>query len=343
MSQTAVIPPVVNDPVALAKSLFDATKQSKGASRNRTLTCDEQEYHNFSKSIIQIEKDIRLQKIRKQLIAGDLLKIATYLPKKFIDLLILDPPYNLTKDYHGTFFKELDKSNYTLWFGKIIDILIPMMKPSSTVYVCSDWKTSSLILPILEEKFFVRNRITWEREKGRGAKQNWKNNTEDIWFCTKSRDYYFDVDTVKIKRKVLAPYRHNGKPKDWMAEKDGNYRLTYPSNIWTDITIPFWSMPENTPHPTQKPEKLIAKLILASSRKNDLIFDPFIGSGTTAVVAEKLDRQWSGIDINMKYLCWAKKRICNAQNDREIQGYVDGVFWERNSLPQQQKILSAGK
>ena len=71
-----------------------------------------------------------------------------------------------------------------------------------------------LVAPILEARLCVRNRITWEREKGRGAKSNWKNNTEDIWFCTISENYHFDVDAVKLKRKVIAPYRDGeGKPQ----------------------------------------------------------------------------------------------------------------------------------
>ena len=228
-----------------------------------------------------------------------------------------------------------EKNEYQSWFLDVIDLLIPMMKPGATIYVCSDWKTSTLVYPILESKFHVRNRITWEREKGRGAKMNWKNNTEDIWFCTKSDKYYFDVAAVKLKRKVLAPYRVDGEPKDWRREKEGDYRLTHPSNIWTDLTIPFWSMPENTDHPTQKPEKLIAKLILASSRKGDFVFDPFLGSGTTAVVAEKLSRNWCGVEIDVEYLCWALKRIRTSKQDPTIQGYADGVFWERNSLSEQ--------
>ena len=228
-----------------------------------------------------------------------------------------------------------EKNEYQSWFLNVIDLLIPMMKPDATIYVCSDWRTSTLVFPILESKFHVRNRITWEREKGRGAKMNWKNNTEDIWFCTKSDRYYFDVEAVKLKRKVLAPYRVDGEPKDWRREKEGDYRLTHPSNIWTDLTIPFWSMPENTDHPTQKPEKLIAKLILASSRKGDFVFDPFLGSGTTAVVAEKLSRNWCGVEIDVEYLCWALKRIRTSRQDPTIQGCADGIFWERNSFSEQ--------
>lgn len=308
------------------------------APRNRTMTCTSEEVLEHSKAILRVEKALSRQDLGCQLIGGDFIEIARYLPTEFIDLLILDPPYNLTKNYNGNYFRKREKSDYTLWFQRTIELLIPMMKPNATVYVCSDWKTSALVLPVLEERFFVRNRITWEREKGRGAKRNWKNNTEDIWFCTSSEDYYFDVDAVKLKRKVLAPYRVKGEPKDWQEEGDGNYRLTHPSNVWTDLTVPFWSMPENTPHPAQKPEKLFAKLVLASSQENDLVFDPFLGSGTSAVVAEKLGRRWCGIDINSEYLCWARKRICAARRDPSIQGYDHGVFWERNSLPQPRRI-----
>ncbi len=309
------------------------------APRNRTLTCTPKERVELSGAILRVENPVDLEDIAGQLIGGDFFKVADYLPRRFIDLLIVDPPYNLTKDFNGNRFRKLDDDSYVSWFRRAMGFLVPMVKTNATVYVCADWNTSALVLPVLEEKFFVRNRITWEREKGRGAKRNWKNNTEDIWFCTLSDDYYFDVDAVKLKRKVLAPYRVNGEPKDWKQENDGNYRLTHPSNIWTDVTVPFWSMPENTPHPAQEPEKLYAKLILASSRENDFIFDPFVGSGTSAVVAEKLGRRWCGIDINTEYLCWARKRVLEAGRDRSIQGYCDGVFWERNSLPQQRRTF----
>lgn len=218
----------------------------------------------------------------------------------------------------------------------MISQLKPTLKPTASVYVCADWKTSILIAPILAESFEVKNRITWEREKGRGSTSNWKNNTEDIWFCTCSRDYTFHVDLVKLKRKVLAPYRDsNGRPKDWDEDETGNFRLTHPSNIWTDLTVPFWSMPENTDHPTQKPEKLIAKLMLASSNEGDFVFDPFNGSGTTSVVARKLGRHFLGIEQNQEYCCWTLKRLAIAERVSKIQGYADGVFWERNSLCEQ--------
>jgi len=300
--------------------------------RNRTLTCSKEEIDRLSDRIRYVENPIGVQDIGGEIICGDTFDVAQKLPRVFVDLLVLDPPYNLAKDYNGHLFKEKEKADYQRWFQRIIEVLTPTLKSTATVYVCSDWKTSVLLAPILETSFHVRNRITWEREKGRGARSNWKNNAEDVWFCTVSDDYDFDVDAVKLKRKVLAPYMINGKPKDWSEEDDGNYRVTHPSNVWTDITVPFWSMPENTDHPTQKPEKLMAKLILASSKRNGFVFDPFLGSGTTVVVAAKLGRNFCGIDMNKEYCCWALKRLEMVASDSTIQGYTDGVFWERNAL-----------
>jgi site-specific DNA-methyltransferase (adenine-specific) len=207
-----------------------------------------------------------------------------------------------------------------------------ILKPNATVYICGDWRSSHSIFEVASKHLNIINRITWEREKGRGALANWKNASEDIWYCTKSDDYKFYVDRVKMKRKVIAPYRtDNGTPKDWEDDSDGKFRLTHPSNLWTDLTVPFWSMPENTDHPTQKPEKLLAKVILASSDENDVVFDPFMGAGTTCVVAKKLNRRFVGIEVDETYCCLAEKRLALAESDTSIQGYSEGVFWDRNA------------
>ena len=129
---------------------------------------------------------------------------------------------------------------------------------------------------------------------------------------------------------MLAPYRENGVPKDWESTESGNFRNTCPSNFWDDISVPYWSMAENTAHPTQKPEKLVAKLILASSNAGDLVFDPFLGSGTTSVTAKKLGRHYIGVEKNPRYCAWAEMRLERADTDKTVQGLKDGVFLERN-------------
>jgi site-specific DNA-methyltransferase (adenine-specific) len=216
--------------------------------------------------------------------------------------------------------------------------LLPTLKNTASVYVCSEWYSSTAIHLVLEKYLKVRNRITWEREKGRGAKTNWKNASEDIWFATVSDDYVFNVADVKLKRRVLAPYTDSdNSPKDWHKTPQGQFRLTYPSNLWNDITVPFWSMPENTDHPTQKPEKLLAKLILAGTNQGDFVFDPFMGVGSTIIVAQKLNRRFLGVEIERQYCLLAAKRLHLAEHDSAIQGYQDDVFWERNTLNMQKR------
>ena len=323
----------------MTQSLMQQTEiREQKSSRNRTLTCTEREVDRLAKQLMSLRKTVQREEITNRIINQDFFEASCFLPTQFVDLLILDPPYNLTKNYNGSIFYAKGAKAYSRWFDEMITSMLHSLRPEATVYVCSDWQTSGLIFPILSQYFHIRNRITWEREKGRGAKRNWKNSTEDIWFCTLAEEYTFNVDAVKLKRKVIAPYRHqNGQPKDWEESDHGKYRLTHPSNLWSDITIPFWSMPENTAHPTQKPEKLIAKLVLASSYPNDFVFDPFLGSGTTSVVAKKLGRRFCGIEANKEYCCWALKRLHLAEIDAGIQGYCDGVFWERNTLSEQKR------
>ena len=166
---------------------------------------------------------------------------------------------------------------------------------------------------------------------------------EDIWFATVSKKYTFNVEDVLVRRKVVAPYKENGVAKDWEENDGERFRNTYPSNFWDDISVPYWSMPENTGHPAQKSEKLFAKLILASSNEGDFVFDPFLGSGTTAVTAKKLNRNFSGIEQNEEYCMWAQKRLVLADRNDSIQGYTDGVFWERNTKAEQEKIKRSKK
>jgi len=312
----------------------------KSAPRNKTIKITKEDSAIFGKRLINLNSNISLDNLINKTINQDIFKAVKYLPDNFIDLLFIDPPYNMNKKFGVTKFKESSVEEYTKWLDNLISNLIRCLKPTASVYICGDWKSSTSIHQVMEKYFIVRNRITWEREKGRGAKANWKMNSEDIWFGTNSDKYFYNADAVKLKRRVIAPYRTNsGKPKDWDETESGQFRLTYPSNLWNDISVPFWSMPENTEHPTQKPEKLLAKLILASSEVGDIIFDPFLGSGTTSVVAKKLDRKFVGIELDKNFAITAEKRLAIADDNKAIQGYSNGVFWERNSLSLQ-KIKS---
>ena len=305
----------------------DPKPEKKRAPRNRTIGISAAERERFRSSLGRHAGG----EIVNTLICGDSFNVLKSLPTVSFDLLFADPPYNLSKKFGNEEFRAVAADEYEIWLDSWLSLCVPVLKKTASVYICGDWRSSSAIQRVGSRYFDLHNRITWEREKGRGAKANWKNAAEDIWFFTVSDEYTFNTDAVKQRRRVLAPYTKDGNPKDWERSAAGNFRDTHPSNIWTDITVPFWSMPENTDHPTQKPEKLLAKILLASTNEGDLVLDPFAGSGTTAVVAKKLDRNFVAVEADEEYCMLARKRLEMAEQDRAIQGFSDGVFWERNS------------
>jgi site-specific DNA-methyltransferase (adenine-specific) len=299
---------------------------------NRTLTLSEAEAEHYRAALRRLESPAAKAEVYDRVFCQDVFEVLPKLPDRSVDLMIADPPYNLTKSFNERKFRETSLDEYEEWLESWLSQTVRILKPAASVYICGDWRSSAAIHRVGEKYFLPQNRITWEREKGRGAKSNWKNCSEDIWFFTVSEDYHFNVDAVMLKRKVVAPYTdESGQPKDWEETEGGRFRVTHPSNVWTDVTVPYWSMPENTDHPTQKPEKLLAKIILASSKPGDLVFDPFNGSGTTTVVANKLGRHYLGVEIDETYCALALKRLELAASDPSIQGYVDCFFWERNA------------
>jgi site-specific DNA-methyltransferase (adenine-specific) len=311
--------------------------EKKRSPRNHTMQLSDEDCTFLSSRLYAASSALSPADIVNKTYNGDLPGIIDFFPAACVDLMILDPPYNLTKDFGGRKFSARDDDEYVQYLESWFPRVVRLLKKNASLYVCGDWKCTAALYTVITKYLTIRNRITWQREKGRGAVSNWKNCCEDIWFATVSNDYYFDADAVKQKRRVIAPYHEDGKPKDWEESDDGKFRLTCASNFWDDITVPYWSMSENTEHPTQKPEKLVAKLILASSKPGDLVFDPFLGSGTTSVVAKKLGRRYCGIEICREYCLLTEKRLMHADRDTTIQGYTGGVFWERNTGQEQGK------
>jgi DNA modification methylase len=256
-----------------------------------------------------------------------------------VDLFFCDPPYFIsgkksknidlkTGDRFDWDKQWINKDEYYNWIKKWLSLSYEQLKDSGSIYVCTVWQHSGKIQELLEEVgFTIINRITWKRDKGRGANRNFKSMHEDIWFAVKNeKEYKFYVDRIKEEKEVLAPYRdENGKPKDWF-EKDGKkIRMTHPSNLWIDFSVPFWSMhevksyaktkktPNNTlqKHNTQKPKDLVKKCILSSTDENDLVVDYFSGSGTTAIAAKELNRNYIVFDINKICIEMLEERLKN--------------------------------
>ena len=301
--------------------------------RNKTIDFELDQAKEYIDKCLKVENQKQITP--DAVVIGDTFESIKKIANNSVDLLVVDPPYNMDKSFHGNGFKKMNDERYLEYTEKWIKAVMPKLKNTASIYVCCDWESSLTIGNVLKKYFILRNRITWQREKGRGAKSNWKNGLEDVFFATVSDEYTFNLDKVMQRKKVLAPYRENGVAKDWEQTQDGKFRNTCPSNFWDDIAIPYWSMAENTAHPTQKPEKLIAKLILASSNSGDVVLDPFSGSGTTGVVAKKLNRKFICLEQNPLYCAWAQFRLLRAQTDKSIQGYEDGVFWERHSKPKE--------
>ncbi len=325
----------VSDGLKGKAKLNKANKEKQRSPRNKTLSLLLEERITLSKKLIKLSEGegAKLQ-LQNTIFHGNFIAGQQFFPKKFAKLIIVDPPYNLTKDFHGEKFRKTSNEAYFEYIQTWLPTLIGLLDDAGSLYLCGNWYNSSVLWQALVENgMMIHNRITWQREKGRGAKNNWKNCSEDIWFATKTKNYYYNAAAVKLKRHVLAPYRNSQGPKDWQPGENGAgaTRLTYASNFWDDITVPYWSMAENTEHPTQKSEKLLAKIILASSAPGDMVFDPFLGSGSTAVTAYKLQRQFCGVEIVKEYCLWALCRLEKAKHSSLIQGYKDGVFSERNS------------
>ena len=282
------------------------------APRNRGVFLTPKDYEKYrtpdklpaNGNIIAIEGAIN------RIFHGDAITGMMRLPEASFDLIFADPPYyGRDKDF-GKGGIKLSLDNYIEWSKEWIKLAVRLLKPNGTMYVCCDWRAGGKIQDILAKYLTIKNRITWLREKGRGSGRNWKEDMEDIWFCVKGEDYKFNLDAVKIRKPIVAPYRDaNRLPKDWVEKGGERYRYTCPPNIWLDTVVPFWSMPEDTPHPAQKPEKLAQRIILASSDAGDKVFDPFMGSGTTAVVAKRLGRRFTGFEINEDYIRLALKRL----------------------------------
>lgn len=262
-----------------------------------------------------------------------------YITKNSVDLFFCDPPYfisgNKSKDIDLSTGDRNDwdkqwhnKEDYYSWTKDWLKLTYDQLKDTGSIYVCTVWQHSGKIQELLEEVgYTVINRITWKRDKGRGANRNFKSMHEDIWFAVKNESKYkFYVDRIKIEKEVVAPYRdENGNPKDWF-EKDGKkIRMTHPSNLWTDLTVPFWSMhevksyaktkktPENSliKHNTQKPKELVKRCIIATTDENDIVCDYFSGSGTTAIASKELNRDYIVFDVNENCIKMLEERLKN--------------------------------
>ncbi|MGI8653841.1 MAG: DNA-methyltransferase [Pyrinomonadaceae bacterium] len=226
---------------------------------------------------------------------GDAVAIMRELPNNSIDLIIADPPYNLGKDYGNN--KDLkarhDYEDFThLWLNEVNRLL----KPTGSIYVFMGVRFISDLFRIMEDelKLVFNGWITWHYTQGMGRKQGFSPRHEDILYFTKSDEFTFNLDDVRVPQKYFR--------------KRNNMNGANPGDVWQFSHVHYCSA-EREKHPTQKPEALMERIIRASSNEGDLVFDPFVGSGTTCRVANLLTRRWIGVDLNPDYIQMSEKRI----------------------------------
>lgn len=245
---------------------------------------------------------------------GDAIKWLKKLENDSADLIFADPPYNIKKAEWDTFESQQE---YLKWSLQWIKEASRVLKPNGTLYICGFSEIlSDLKLPAL--RFFAGCRwLVWHYKNKANLGSDWGRSHESILHFRKNKEFIFNIDNIRI------PYgNHTLKyPEHPQAETSQYGGNSHKEHIWQPhpngakpkdvIEVPTTcnGMNETTPHPTQKPEELIRKFVLASSRENDIILDPFLGSGTTAVVAEQLKRKWKGCDNNAEYCQWASNRI----------------------------------
>lgn len=245
---------------------------------------------------------------------GDAIKWLKKFEAGSADLIFADPPYNIKKAEWDTFESQQE---YLKWSLKWIKEASRVLKPEGTLYICGFSEIlSDLKLPAL--RFFAGCRwLVWHYKNKANLGSDWGRSHESILHFRKSKEFIFNIDDIRI------PYgNHTLKyPEHPQAETSQYGKNSHKEHVWQPhpdgakpkdvIEVPTTcnGMNETTPHPTQKPEELIRKFVLASSQENDVIIDPFLGSGTTAVVAEQLKRRWQGCDSNLEYCQWASNRI----------------------------------
>ena len=230
-----------------------------------------------------------------KLICGDAVEVMSGLPSESVDLIVADPPYNLGKDYGNN--RDLKAwHEYGRFTDEWIERAIRVLKPTGSIYVFMGVRFISKLFASLEEKhcLLFNSWITWHYTQGMGRKVGFSPRHEDILFFNKSREFRFNLDDVRVPQKY---YRQRN-----------NMAGANPGDVWQFSHVHYCSA-ERVEHPTQKPEALMERIILASSDPNDLILDPFVGSGTTSRVAAHLGRRWIGIDINPDYIALASRRI----------------------------------
>jgi len=233
-----------------------------------------------------------------------------------VDLAVIDPPYNMRKAEWDTFHSE---NVFFDWTYSWIDAMLPKLKSSGGLYIFNTPYNSTFILQhLVRHGLLFQNWITWDKRDGLGAsKRKYSNGQETILFFTKSKKYTFNYNDIRVPYESKERIEHAAKKgilkngKRWYPNPNGRFC----GEVWhfpsERHVVKVNGKVQKLPHVTPKPLSMIERIIMASSNKGDLILDCFLGSGTTAIAAKKLGRNFIGADSCPAYVKLAKHNISN--------------------------------
>jgi DNA modification methylase len=291
---------------------------------------------------------------------GDNLQVLSHLLKEYrgkIDLVYIDPPFDSKADYikkvkirgqkvegqqkgllEEVQYEDIwENDSYLQFMYERLLILRELLSEKGCIYVHVDWHKSAFIKIILDEIFGeqnFKNEIIWAYQGSGQSEKQLKRKHDNIYFYSKSKENKFNWEEIGIELserqkakfseidkdgRRFKTYYHSGKEYKQYLNEDGKQKLT---DVWTDIYI-IQSWNEKTDYPTQKPEELLERIILASSKPGDLVLDCFCGSGTTLAVAQKLGRRWIGCDINLGAIQTTTKRLNQILEDQKQQKFTE--------------------
>lgn len=235
---------------------------------------------------------------RNRVFCEDALAGMARIPDGAIDLIVSDPPYGLGKDY-GNDSDKLEAGAYLRWMEQWIEAALPKLKPNGSLYIFLTWRYSPEVFVMLKQRMTMVNEIIWDRRVPSmgGSTRSYTSVHDTIGLFVKQKGYYFDLDAIRI------PYDAETKKARSRSIFVGSKWLEMgynPKDVWS-VSRLHREHPERADHPTQKPLEIVERMIKASCPPGGIVLDPFMGTGTTAVAAQRCGRQFVGFELNPDY------------------------------------------
>jgi site-specific DNA-methyltransferase (adenine-specific) len=268
---------------------------------------------------------------RNRIFCQDVITGIAQVPDGAIDLIIADPPYGLGKDY-GNDSDKLDADAYLRWMAQWINAVLPKLKANGSLYIFLTWRTSPEIFVMLKQHMTMMNEIIWDRRVPSmgGGTRRFSSVHDTVGFFVNAKNYYFDLDAIRVPYDAVtkkARSRSLFAGAKWLE-------LGYnPKDVWS-VSRLHREHRERADHPTQKPLEIVERMVKASCPQGGVVLDPFMGSGTSAVAAQRCGRDYVGFELNPDYCEMIGQRLqrLSLTADAVTDANVPGALQENISL-----------